>query len=140
MTTYTNGKDLAAATRARNARIKAMLGTVVMRQAAAGKATSRGITHGPQRPAGFRGKVSPVRPIGRRSGKLFKSWRVRRLASDPGSRSVVLYNTAGHHQYVLRPGGTKRMTDRGYWQAQREASAQTRIKIAKRELDKALKG
>ena len=140
MATYTTGHALAAATRAQSARIRAMLPVVVMAQAQAGKATSRGITHGPQRSASFRGKVSPVRPIGRRTGKLFRSWRVRRLASDPGTRSVVLYNTAGHHQYVLRPGGTKRMTDRGYWQAQREASAPSRFSIARKGLHQALRG
>jgi hypothetical protein len=41
---------------------------------------------------------------------------------------------------VLRPGGTKTMTDRGYWKAQREAAAPTLHRIAQRELHKALRG
>jgi hypothetical protein len=141
MATYTDGRLLAKATRARAARLRASLGTIVMTQAQAGMATSRGITHGPQRPVGFRGPVSPTRPIGRRTGKLFKSWKVRRMASGSAdTRSVALYNTAPHHRFVLNPGGTKTMSDRGYWQAQREASAPSRLSIARKGLVSALRG
>lgn len=141
MATYTTGKDLASSTRARAAKLKKIMGEVVIAQAKAGAATSRGITHGPQRPVSFRGKVSPVRPIGRRTGKLFSGWRVRRVSSgQANARKAALYNVAAHHQYVLRPGGTRRMTDRGYWRAQREASAPSRLSIARKGQLRALKG
>ena len=141
MSTYTNGKDLAASTRARAARVRAMIGEVAMLQAQAGMATSRGLTHGPQRAINAPSPVSPIRPIGRRTGRLFRGWRVKRIASGaPNVRSVALRNNAPHHVYVLKPGGTKRMADRGYWKAQREASAGTLRRIARRELHKALKG
>lgn len=141
MKTYTNGADLAASTRARAARIRAMIGDVAMLQAQAGMATSRGLTHGPQRAIHAPSPVSPIRPIGRRTGKLFAGWRVKRVASGEANvRAVALRNNTPHHQFVLKPGGTKTMSDRGYWQAQREASLPTLRSIARRELEKALKG
>lgn len=141
MATYTDGKSLASATRARVSRVRSMVGRVVMLQAQAGMATSRGLTHGPQRGPNPPSPVSPKLPIGRRTGKLFASWRVRRVASgERNARTVALYNRAPHHQYVLRPGGTKRMADRGYWQALAVTSAPSRRSIAKKSLDRAMKG
>lgn len=141
MAIFTNGKDLAAKTRARAAALRRGLGSVVMEQAQAGKATSRGITHGPQRSASAPSPVSPIRPIGRRSGRLFGGWRVRRVASgSANTRKAALYNTAAHHVYVLRPGGTRRMADRGYWEAHRKASAPSRRSIAQKGQSRALRG
>jgi hypothetical protein len=141
MAIYTDGKTLAAATRARAARLRKSLPVIVMAQANAGKATSRGLTHGPQRGANPPSPVSPKLAIGRRTGKLFASWRVRRVASGvAGTSVVVLYNRAAHHQFVLRPGGTRRMSDRGYWEAHRKASAPSRQSIARKGLHQALKG
>lgn len=141
MATYTDGKTLAASTRARAARLRRALPGIVMAQANAGKATSRGLTHGPQRAINAPSPVSPKLAIGRRTGKLFASWRVRRMASgQAGVSMVALYNRAPHHQYVLRPGGTRTMSDRGYWQAQRTASAPSRLSLARKGLHQALKG
>jgi hypothetical protein len=141
MATYTTGASLSRATRARAARVRAMIGQVAMLQAQAGMATSRGLTHGPQRGENPPSPVSPIRPIGRRSERLFRGWRVKRVASGRANeRSVALRNNAPHHIFVLRPGGTKTMTDRGYWKAQREAAAPTLRRIAQRELHKALQG
>jgi len=138
--TYTSGKDLAKITRQRAAKLKKVMGEVVVAQARAGAATSRGITHGPQRAINAPSPVSPIRPIGRRTGKLFSGWRVRRVGGDARSRKAALYNVAAHHQYVLRPGGTRRMTDRGYWKAHRDASAPSRLSIARKGQLRALKG
>lgn len=141
MATYTSGKDLAAKTRARAAALRRELGNIVMAQARAGMATSRGITHGPQRALNAPSPVAPIRPIGRRTGKLFSSWRVRRLASgSANTRQAALYNRATHHVYVLRPGGTRRMADRGYWEAHRKASAPSRRAIAQKGQQRALRG
>lgn len=141
MAIYTSGIEIARQTRARAARLRASLGTIAREQAEAGKATARGLTHGPQRPINAPSPVSPIRPIGRRTGRLFASWRTRRIASGaPETRQVVLYNRAPHHVYVLRPGGTRRMADRGYWEAHRKASAPARRRIAQRGLQRALKG
>lgn len=141
MATFTDGKSLAASTRARAERLRRALPGIVMAQANAGKATSRGLTRGPQRAINAPSPVSPKLAIGRRTGKLFSSWRTRRVASGVAGTSIVaLYNRAPHHQYVLKPGGTKTMSDRGYWQAQRTASAPSRRSIARKGLHQALKG
>lgn len=141
MATYTDGKSLASATRARALRVRSMIGNVAMMQAQAGMATSRGLTHGPNRGMNPPSPVSPKLPIGRRSEKLFRGWRVRRVATGKANeRSVALRNNAPHHRYVLRPGGTRTMSDRGYWGAQRTTSLPTIRRIARRELHKALKG
>lgn len=141
MAIYTSGIAMAKDTRTRAARLRASLSTIVMKQANAGKATSRGITHGPQRAISAPSPVSPIRPIGRRTSRLFRGWRVRRIASgSANTRKVAIYNTAAHHVYVLRPGGTRRMTDRGYWQAHRKASAPSRRSIAQKGLTRALRG
>lgn len=141
MATFTTGAALAASTRARADRLRRALPHIVMAQANAGKATSRGLTRGPQRAINAPSPVSPKLAIGRRTGKLFASWRVRRIASGQAGVSIAaLYNRAPHHQYVLRPGGTKTMSDRGYWQAHRTASAPSRLGIARKGLASALKG
>ena len=141
MATYTSGIEMAKATKARAARLRAALGTIVMEQATAGKAVARGLTHGPQRAINAPSPVSPIRPIGRRTGKLFASWRTRRVSSgSPDTKKVALYNRAAHHGYVLKPGGTRRMADRGYWEAHRKASAPARRSIAQRGQQRALKG
>jgi hypothetical protein len=141
MAVYTSGVVMAQATRARAARLRAALPGIVMEQATAGKAVARGLTHGPQRAINAPSPVSPIRPIGRRTRKLFSGWRVRRVASGANdTRKVVLYNRAVHHGYVLKPGGTKRMKDRGYWEAHRKASAPATRSIAQKGQQRALKG
>jgi hypothetical protein len=141
MAVFTTGADLARATRARADRLRRALPGIVMAQANAGKATSRGLTHGPHRAINAPSPVSPKLAIGRRTGKLFGGWRTRRVASGQAGTSIVaLYNRAPHHQYVLKPGGTKTMSDRGYWDAQRTASAPSRRSIARKGLHKALRG
>ncbi len=141
MAVYTDGKSLANATRARALRLRRALPGIVMAQATAGMATSRGLTHGPQRGMNPPSPVSPKLAIGRRTGQLFASWRVKRVATgEAGKYSVALYNRAAHHRFVLRPGGTRTMSDRGYWQAHRTASAPSRRSIAQKGLQTALKG
>lgn len=140
-TVYTDPRALARATRERTARLRASLGQVAIEQAQAGMAVSRGLTHGPERSPSTPSPVRPIRPIGRRTKRLFQGWRVRRLATgQAGTRAAVLYNRAPHHAYVLRPGGTARMSDRGYWQAHRIASAPSRRRIAQKILQRALRG
>ncbi len=141
MATYTNGIELARATKARAARLRAALGGIAMEQATAGKTVARGLTHGPQREINAPSPVSPIRPIGRRTGKLFSGWRVRRISSGSAdTRQAAIYNRAPHHVYVLKPGGTKRMADRGYWEAHRKASAPATRSIAQRGQQRALRG
>lgn len=141
MATYTSGIEMAKATKARAARLRASLGTIVMEQSEAGKATARGLTHGPQRAINAPSPVSPVLPIGRRTGRLFAGWRTRRVSSGMANvRQVAVYNRAAHHVFVLRPGGTRRMSDRGYWEAHRKASAPSRRSIAQKGQQRALKG
>ena len=56
----------------------------------------------------------PLVPINIQTGKLHRSWRI---FTRRGGDTVVyrLQNLAKHGKFVLRPGGTKHMTDRGFW-------------------------
>lgn len=144
MATYTSGIALAAVTRARAAKLRKALPTVASQQAHAGRLASQELTSGPQRSANAPSPVAPKLPIGRRSRQLRRGWRLRRLAGAGGYQGsyapgMALYNVAPHHVYVLRPGGTRRMSDRQYWQAQRARSKSSREAIALRHLRAALR-
>lgn len=135
-------KALAKLTRERAARLRKALPLVASQQAQAGQLTSQELTDGLQRPKSFRGPVTPKLPIGRRSRQLRRGWRrVRMSGSYQGAYapSVALKNVAPHHVYVLRPGGTRKMSDRGYWLAQRTRSKSAREAIALRHLRAAMK-
>lgn len=56
----------------------------------------------------------PLLPINFQTGRLYRSWRVfaRRTGDTVAYR---LQNMAKHGKFVLRPGGTKYMVDRGFW-------------------------
>lgn len=141
--TTTDPKALARKTLERAMKLRKALPLVASQQAQAGQMVSQELTSGPQRPKNFRGPVSPKLPIGRRSRKLRAGWRRVRLAGGwQGHRaaSVALKNVAPHHVYVLRPGGTRKMSDRGYWLAQRTRSKASREAIALRHLRAAMKG
>ena len=140
--TTTDPKALARRTLERAARLTQALPLVAAQQAQAGQLASQQLTSGPKRAAGFRGPVTPKLPIGQRSGQLRRGWRRSRLPGGWQGRkaaSVALYNNAHHHVYVLRPGGTRRMTDRHYWEAQRAKSRASREAIALRHLRAAMR-
>lgn len=56
----------------------------------------------------------PLLPINRQTGDLYRAWRI--FARKTGESMVYrLQNMSRHGKFVLNPGGTKNMTDRGFW-------------------------
>lgn len=56
----------------------------------------------------------PILPINRQTGKLLRGWRLMPRRSS-AMQMFILQNVAPHSKFVLNPGGTKRMIDRGFW-------------------------
>jgi hypothetical protein len=85
-----------------------------------------------------RGTVSlmrsyPLVPINEQSGRLRRSWRIfRRRDPEKGSVAFQLQNIAPESKYVLAPGGTARMIDRGFWN---ELNRRVLPKIRRKHLD-----
>lgn len=81
----------------------------------------------------------PLLPIGQMSGDLKNKWRV--FARAVGSETVYrLQNMSPQARFVLSPGGTSRMVDRGFW---RELNRVTQEKVKRKRLElwrAALKG
>lgn len=61
---------------------------------------------------------TPLLPINLQSGRLQRSLRVFRRQAQ-GEHYLQLQFTAPQSKYVLRPGGTTKMVDRGFWKAMR---------------------
>lgn len=56
----------------------------------------------------------PLLPINQQSGALLRGWRIFTRFSSSGP-IYRLQNIARNRQFVLMPGGTKHMVDRGFW-------------------------
>lgn len=57
---------------------------------------------------------APNLPINQQSGRLRRSWHVKRTGL-----TWVLSNKARHHKYILSPWGTRKMVGRGLWGSRR---------------------
>lgn len=148
---FTNPRDLARKTRDRARALKRGMDGVTRDQAALAKSEAVALTSGPRRAINAPSPVSPILPIGRRTMRLVRGWRVVRIR---GGRSLV--NQAPHHVFVLAPGGTRRtvtnpdgtkrpsgrhlMRPRRMWEALRLRTARPMTAISARAQARALQG
>lgn len=78
----------------------------------------------------------PLLPINRQTGALYRAWRIFQRHTS-GGLIFRLQNMSRHGKFVLNPGGTKNMTDRGFWvELQRRVIPKAR-KIAQDALKRA---
>lgn len=132
---FTDPKDLARKTRDRARALKKGIGEANRDQVALAKSTAIALTSGPRRAINAPSPVSPILPIGRRTLRLVRGWRVVRIT---GGRALV--NLAPHHVFVLAPNGTKRMRPRRLWEALRLRTARPMTAISARAQARALQG
>jgi hypothetical protein len=133
--------EAATKNRARLRAIRAAQKDANRDQADIARQVSIQLTSGPTRSRAARSPVRPVLPIGRRSRRLVRGWRVQALSAGG---SVVarrqLYNVAPHSKYVLAPGGTRRMASRRLWEALMAISRPRLREVAREHINLALRG
>jgi len=57
---------------------------------------------------------APLLPINVQTGRLLRGWRLMPRPSG-ATQTLILQNVSPESKFVLRPGGTRRMVDRGFW-------------------------
>jgi len=148
---FTDPQALARRTRERARSLKRGMDGATLDQATLAKSEAVALTSGPRRARNAPSPVSPVLPIGQRTRKLVRGWRVIRTR---GGRALV--NLAPHHVFVLAPGGTRRtvtnpdgtkrrsgrhlMRPRRLWEALRLRTARPMTAISARAQARALQG
>jgi len=78
------------------------------------KMTMKGGTRHRVNLSGSNAMSAPLLPINVQTGRLLRGWRLMPRQSR-AMQVLILQNVSPESKFVLRPGGTKNMVDRGFW-------------------------